>query len=287
MQTEQEYQQHEHQQESEQLTQQKQRQLNQKNLQDQLYEFKKEEVQQVLKEQNQSIQIDPNNNDVGSTSPLLPPELIKSKRRLLVMDMDETMIYTSFKKLDKYDFTIPVIHPSGHTSKVYVKKRPFLNMFLQECSNEYDIVVFTAAGPRYTNEVLDYIDLRSVISHRIFGNNVTRLADGKYIKDLGRLGKPLADVILVDDTPDVYAKHPKNAVHIGKFKGEENDEQLKQLLPVLLTTLATVDNVQNVLDTSQSFEWLCNKAVIDGKHVWYVIYYYCNVFTSFIPQINI
>ncbi|ETO07784.1 hypothetical protein RFI_29606, partial [Reticulomyxa filosa] len=44
----------------------------------------------------------------------------------------------------------------------------------------------------------------------------------------------------------------------------------------------------NVLDTNQSFEWLCNKAAMDGKPVRHVIYYYhyFNVFTSFISQIN-
>ncbi|ETO31046.1 hypothetical protein RFI_06074 [Reticulomyxa filosa] len=265
--TEQEHQQQEHQQESkfEQLTQKQ---------------------KQYGRQESPQIPIDSNDNNICSTSPLLPPELIKSKRRLLVMDLDETMIYTSFKKLNNYDFTIPVIHPSGHLSKLYVKKRPFLNMFLQECSNEYDIVVFTAAGPRYASEVLDHIDVRSVISHLIFGDSVTRFADGKYIKDLELLGKPLKDVILVDDTPDVYAKHPKNAVPIGKFKGEENDEQVQINRNYLFFYYS--DNVQNVLDTNQSFEWLCNKAAMDGKPVRHVIYYYhyFNVFTSFISQIN-
>ncbi|ETO02055.1 hypothetical protein RFI_35381, partial [Reticulomyxa filosa] len=112
---------------------------------------------------------------------LLPQELIQSKRKLLVMDLDETMVFSTFEEMKNPDFVIDGMSKSGRV-KTKVKVRPFLRRFLSECSKKYDIVVFTASGAPYANYVLDKIDVDCVIAHRLFGDSLTKFGDGKYIK---------------------------------------------------------------------------------------------------------
>ncbi|ETO07095.1 hypothetical protein RFI_30297 [Reticulomyxa filosa] len=184
---------------------------------------------QQLQQQQQQHQQETkpaNERGQGVMQYLLPQELIQSKRKLLVMDLDETMVFSTFEEMKNPDFVIDGMSKSGRV-KTKVKVRPFLRRFLSECSKKYDIVVFTASGAPYANYVLDKIDVDCVIAHRLFGDSLTKFGDGKYIKDLGRLGKPLEKVIIVDDMPSSYAGQFNNAVPIGKFKGAADDQQVQ------------------------------------------------------------
>lgn len=64
--------------------------------------------------------------------PLLPPPL-SSSTKTLVLDLDETLIHSSFKKPKHYDFIID-IDVRGSPEKIYVTKRFGLDVFLFEMS---------------------------------------------------------------------------------------------------------------------------------------------------------
>lgn len=57
----------------------------------------------------------------------------KPKLKTLVLDLDETLIYTTFKKRKSYDFSLE-IDVKGQMEKVYVTKRFGLDIFLFEMS---------------------------------------------------------------------------------------------------------------------------------------------------------
>lgn len=97
---------------------------------------------------------------------LLPPSN-KPKLKTLVLDLDETLIFTSFKKRKRYDFSVEV-EVKGEMQKVYVTKRFGLDIFLFEMSQLYEIVIFTAGMPEYTDLVLSHIDLQKRISHVLY-----------------------------------------------------------------------------------------------------------------------
>merc|ERR1712228_692175 len=76
---------------------------------------------------------------------LLPPLEPEYKgKKCLVLDLDETLVHSSFKPVNNADFIVPV-EIDGVVYKVYVLKRPYVDDFLIECAKYYELVVFTAS----------------------------------------------------------------------------------------------------------------------------------------------
>lgn len=150
-------------------------------------------------------------------------------RPTLVLDLDQTLVYSTFEMPRCYDFDIRV---PGMGSVIYVKLRPHMARFIETIGASYEIVVFTAAKKEYAQRVVGEIDRNRHIKHILYRDSCT-LFNGKYIKDLSRLGRPLSDVILVDDIPYSYKLQPRNGVHIPPYTGEDNDDALLELMEFL------------------------------------------------------
>lgn len=78
------------------------------------------------------------------TSLLAPARDDLIDRKCLVLDLDETLVHSSFKYLPQADFVIPV-EIEGQYHNVYVIKRPGVDDFLKRVGDLYEIVVFTAS----------------------------------------------------------------------------------------------------------------------------------------------
>jgi len=177
----------------------------------------------------------------------------KPGKKTLVLDLDETLLHSSFKPIPDPDFIVPVeIEDVVH--KVYVLKRPFVDEFLKAVGPLYEIVIFTASLAKYADPVLDLLDTSRVVDTRLFRDSCS-LFKGNYIKDLGRLGRPLDNTIIIDNSPTSYMFNPENAVAIETWFDDPSDTELRDLLPVL-RDLTTVDNVRNYLPRARK---------IDGK----------------------
>ena len=83
------------------------------------------------------------------------------------MDLDETLVHSSFKPILNADFIIPV-EIDNQIHNVYVLKRPGVDLFLEKIGKQFEIVVFTASLSKYANPVLDALDKTKVIKHRLF-----------------------------------------------------------------------------------------------------------------------
>lgn len=71
-------------------------------------------------------------------------------RKCLVLDLDETLVHSSFKILHQADFTIPV-EIEGQYHNVYVIKRPGVDQFMKRVGELYEVVVFTASVSKVRN----------------------------------------------------------------------------------------------------------------------------------------
>ena len=69
--------------------------------------------------------------------------------------------------------------------------------------------------------------------HGRFGRESTLLKDGKYIKDLSYLNRPIKDIVYIDFTDEFVDYHKENCILIPKFDGDKNDAALMELLPFL------------------------------------------------------
>ncbi|KAI8047648.1 HAD-like domain-containing protein [Thamnidium elegans] len=196
-------------------------------------------------EPEEELTIDDQDSNV--TCLLDPIEKQHSTRKCLVLDLDETLIHSSFKTVAGADFIVPV-EIEGHYHNVFVLKRPGVDDFMKRMGELYEIVIFTASLSKYADPVLDKFDLHKVVNHRLFRESCYSYK-GTYIKDLSRLGRDLKSVIILDNTPASYSFHPSNAVPVSTWFNDQHDSELIDLIP-FLEDLAKVDDVVDVLDIS-------------------------------------
>ena len=78
-------------------------------------------------------------------------------RKTLVLDLDETLVHSSFTPVDNPDLVLPV-HIEDQVCEVYVKKRPGVDEFLQRLSEIYELDIYTASLSKYANPLLDWLD---------------------------------------------------------------------------------------------------------------------------------
>ncbi|XP_022664449.1 CTD nuclear envelope phosphatase 1B-like isoform X2 [Varroa jacobsoni] len=152
---------------------------------------------------------------------LLPPKKINDERATLVLDLDETLIHSKYDPQDPLSLTVTVI------------PRPHVKPFLTTISNWYEVVVFTASLPFYADEILDDLDPNGEIFHHRLYRQHCSYFQGVFVKDLERLGRPMNQVILVDNFPGAYMMQPRNALPIRSFLGDPNDRELLQVRRVL------------------------------------------------------
>merc|ERR1712150_372161 len=178
-------------------------------------------------------------------------------RKCLVLDLDETLVHSSFRKVKDADFLEPVeIDNYNHT--VYVRKRPHTDEFLERMAEHYEIVLFTASLSKYANPLLDMLDTKKTITHRLYRESCVH-DQYCYVKDLSLLGRKLTDTIIVDNSPQSFNYQPRNAVPIPSWFDDQNDTDLKDLIPVL-QKLKDVPDVRRILDgKTKSYEWLLNE----------------------------
>ncbi|ODN94660.1 hypothetical protein L198_04801 [Cryptococcus wingfieldii CBS 7118] len=182
----------------------------------------------------------------GTPCPLLPPLAVKHRgRKCLVLDLDETLLHSSFKQLPAADYIVPV-EIESQVHNVYVIKRPGVDRFLTEMAKYYEVVVFTASLSKYADPVLDMLDPTGLVAHRLFRESCYN-HKGNYVKDLSQLGRDIHTSIIIDNSPASYIFHPNNAVPVSTWFSDPHDSELTDLVP-FLADLAGVDDVRGVLD---------------------------------------
>eukprot|EP00210_Caulerpa_lentillifera_P003684 g3517.t1 len=62
-------------------------------------------------------------------------------KKTLVLDLDETLVHSTFTITPNHDFVIPVLI-DGQTKDVYVQKRPWLDHFLKKVCQKFEVVSY-------------------------------------------------------------------------------------------------------------------------------------------------
>jgi RNA polymerase II subunit A small phosphatase-like protein len=161
-------------------------------------------------------------------------------KKCLVIDLDETLVHSSFKPISNADFIVPV-EIDGTIHQVYVLKRPFVDEFLMKVGELYECVLFTASLAKYADPVTDLLDKWDVFRARLFRESCV-FHRGNYVKDLGRLGRELNKIIIVDNSPASYIFHPENAVPVVSWFDDMDNKELLELIP-FFEELSKADNI--------------------------------------------
>ncbi|CAH8825682.1 unnamed protein product [Trichobilharzia szidati] len=176
-------------------------------------------------------------------------------KKCLVLDLDETLVHSSFKYVENADFIVPV-EINGTVQQVYVRKRPHLDKFLKAIGPLFECVMFTASLRKYADPVCDYIDAASYFRHRLFREACVD-HQSNLIKDLSRLGRDVEQICIVDNSPISFLFQPSNALQIVSWFGDTGDQALSDLIPYL-TGLA---NARTVIDYLREFRPPQNAAI--------------------------
>lgn len=174
------------------------------------------------------------------------PEHPLADRHLLILDLDETLIYGTEEPLERpHDFQV------GPYS---VYRRPFLAEFLEQAFEWYEVAVWSSAGTAYVEGVVQHAiprpeRLRFVWSSRRCTQRYHWEERTYYwLKDLKKVkkaGYPLERVLVLDDTPAKLERHYGNLLRLPPFMGEMEDTALRDVLP-FLDTLRTVENLRKI-----------------------------------------
>jgi TFIIF-interacting CTD phosphatase-like protein len=157
------------------------------------------------------------------------------KDKLLILDLDETLIYATESKLShEPDFIF-------HT--FYVYKRPYLEHFLSTLVDHYDIAVWSSASSDYVNIIVNQfiapiIPLQFAWSDErcTYKRNI-ELDEYYYIKDLKKAkkkGYSIDSMLIVDNTREKVSRNYGNAIYPSDFVGDQDDSELKDLTTYLL-----------------------------------------------------
>lgn len=168
-------------------------------------------------------------------------------KKCLILDLDETLVHSSFKYLRTADFVIPV-EIDNQVHHVYVIKRPGVDEFLEKVGQWFEVVVFTASVAKYGDPLLNKLDIHHLVHHRLFRDSCFNY-QGNFIKNLSQIGRPLSDSIIIDNSPASYIFHPQHSIPISSWFSDTHDNELLDLLPFLEDiSKPNVDDVGLVLD---------------------------------------
>jgi TFIIF-interacting CTD phosphatase-like protein len=71
--------------------------------------------------------------------------------KLLILDIDETLVHSSILESDEYDFMV--------LDKYYTIKRPYVDDFLKYAFNNFTVGVFTTSTEDYATEIMKNLNV--------------------------------------------------------------------------------------------------------------------------------
>ena len=150
--------------------------------------------------------------------------------KLLILDLDETLVFSTTTPLER--------PPDVVVGEYLVYRRPGLEAFLQTVSKQFTLAVWTSSGLPYAQQVV-----RAAFSDRIplaflwARERCTARVDSgsretywvKDLKKVKRLGFPLEQILIVDDSPEKLERNYGNHLRVSPFEGSSDDQELALL----------------------------------------------------------
>lgn len=168
----------------------------------------------------------------------------QSKDKLLVLDLDETLICTVEQALE--------YPPDFRVGPFFVYKRPFVSEFLAVCQGWFEVAVWTSASPSYAARIVEalfsYAPVFVWASDRCGRGYDPERGEQFSVKNLRKVkqrGYRLEQVIVVDDTAEKHQQNYGNLVRVREWTGDLEDTELLLLLSYL-EKLRTAENIRTV-----------------------------------------
>ena len=212
--------------------------------------------------------------------------IISSEKKILLLDLDETLIHADFGENfidDKYDAIIKFKSKNEEKEKndnfgendstwcslsdeeddvhsVGIFVRNGVNEFLKEANKYFDVGIFTASVKEYADAVISFLDPQNkLFKYRLYRNNCINFNDSFMIKDL-RIFKyiDLKKIILIDNSMYSFASQINNGILINSFFNDKNDTELNNALEYLINFILPAEDVRDVNEQFFNFGQIMN-----------------------------
>ena len=169
------------------------------------------------------------------------------KEKILVIDLDETLIHTSFKKISNSELRIK-FNPELSNKKfieAYIRIRPGVTEFLSQLSNYYDLYIYSSSSKNYLNRIIKYVDKKNLIKKCYCRDDCITYVENtgqdfnepdviyKYVKDLTIINKDLRNIVFIDNDITNFTLQERNGIPIKSFYDDYDDIELYKLIPIL------------------------------------------------------
>ena len=212
--------------------------------------------------------------------------IISSEKKILLLDLDETLIHADFGENfidDKYDAIIKFKSKNEEKEKndnfgendstwcslsdeeddvhsIGIFVRNGVNEFLKEVNKYFDVGIFTASVKEYADAVISFLDPQNkLFKYRLYRNNCINFNDSFMIKDL-RIFKniDLKKIILIDNSMYSFASQINNGILINSFFNDKNDTELNNALEYLINFILPAEDVRDVNEQFFNFRQIMN-----------------------------
>ena len=148
-------------------------------------------------------------------------------RRLVIFDLDETLVHSSKSKL-------PLDH-SLIVDSYFVYERPYTRELLNFAAEHFDLAVWSSSSQEYVQAVVGHVfgttyPLKFSWSVEKCVQRVDPASNAYvYIKDLRKVqshGYLVDQITIIDDSPEKIQRQPKNHIHVKPYLGSSTDSEL-------------------------------------------------------------
>jgi Dullard-like phosphatase family protein len=157
--------------------------------------------------------------------------------------LDETLIHFSVEPCGDITPDAIVTALDGSWGRVYL--RPGVHRFLYQASCMFELILFTAANRDYAEQILPALDQDNNLFQAAYTRDDLPELYGAVVKDVRRCGRPLSEVVLIDDQLGSFVANPDNAIVIPAYDPCSFDTALADLADVLVE-IYHADDVRDV-----------------------------------------
>lgn len=167
------------------------------------------------------------------------------ERKLLILDIDETLLFASKKPLNiPHDFK---------TDEYFIYCRPHLSEFLDFADANFKLALWTTGTQLYADTIVKLLFQNYSLEFVWTRDKCTQTYNVeshkhqwiKKLKKVKKKGYPLESVLMIDNTPKKLQKNYGNLISVSDFLGNLEDKELLQLIKYL-SDIKVIDNVRNV-----------------------------------------
>ena len=192
-------------------------------------------------------------------------DTLKSNKKLILLDLDETLIHSEHDLKDKdlrdYDTIIRFKDKDEQSEsdeyyEMGILVRNGAQKFLSILNNYFNVAIFTASEKEYADAIIRYLDPNGdLIKFCLYRDNCVNVNDLINVKDL-RIIKDidLKKVVLVDNNMYSFAPQLNNGILINSFYGDKNDTELMNALGYLIQYVFPADDARIINENFFGFE---------------------------------